>query len=123
MELVRWLRIQADRTLAVVLAVIGALMLLLGWIGLSTKVFPAEQISYLASGGLGGLFLLGTAAALWLSADLHDEWRVLDRADRHLEEIAGAWRAHGGPPVSGPGAPVSFTAVSLPSAELAGSER
>jgi hypothetical protein len=33
---------------------------------------------YIASGGLGGIFLLGLGSTLWLSADLRDEWRKLD---------------------------------------------
>ena len=137
MELLRWCRIQSDRVGAVLLAVAGGVALLLGWIGLSTKVFPAEQISLIASGGLGGLFLLGTAGILWLSADLHDEWRALDRVDRHLEEIADAWRRQGvdGANESGTGAdattapagdtapPVNLVAVPDRPAQLASRER
>jgi hypothetical protein len=33
---------------------------------------------------MAGLFLLGLAALLWLSADLRDEWRKLDAIDRRL---------------------------------------
>jgi hypothetical protein len=30
------------------------------------------------------MFLLGLGAMLWLSADLRDEWRKLDRIERRL---------------------------------------
>ena len=83
MEFLSWVRDQWDRVGAVVLVVIGALALLLGWIGISDAVLPSEQLPYLLSGGLVGVFLLGLGTTLWLSADLRDEWRKLDR----LEEL------------------------------------
>jgi hypothetical protein len=72
---------QWDRVSAMVAAGAGALLLLLGWFGVSKTSYPAEQIPYIASAGLGGLFLLGVAATLWISADLRDEWRKLDRIE------------------------------------------
>ena len=83
MELLSWVRDQWDRVGAVVLVVAGALALLFGWLGISDAVLPSEQLPYLLSGGLLGVFLLGLGATLWLSADLRDEWRKLDR----LEEL------------------------------------
>jgi hypothetical protein len=50
----------------------------------SDTAFPAEQIPYVVSGGLVGVFLLGLGAVLWLSADLRDEWRKLDAIERHM---------------------------------------
>jgi hypothetical protein len=38
----------------------------------------------LASGGLGGLFLVAVGVMLRLQADLHDEWRKLDRIEAAL---------------------------------------
>jgi hypothetical protein len=66
-----------DRALAWVAIGIGALVLLLGWLGVSGEVLPAGQIPYVISGGLGGLFLLGVGAVLLISADLRDEWSQL----------------------------------------------
>ena len=83
MEFLSWVRDQWDRVGAVVLVVAGALALLFGWLGISDAVLPSEQLPYLLSGGLVGVFLLGLGATLWLSADLRDEWRKLDR----LEEL------------------------------------
>jgi hypothetical protein len=63
-----------------------------GYIGVSGATLPTEQLPYLASAGLFGLFALGVAATLWLSADLRDEWRKLDdihhelRAQREEDE-------------------------------------
>lgn len=78
MDLYRWLRNQWDRTLAIVLGLAGLLAIYLGYRGVRDGIIPAEQIPYLASGGILGLFLLGAGATLWLSSDLRDEWRKLD---------------------------------------------
>ena len=99
MEFLRFCRTQWDRVGAALLAIGGLVALLIGWIGLSTKVFPAEQIPYLASGGLIGIFLLGAGGVLWLSADLQDEWRSLDSVDRSLGELVSLWQAE----TAGPG--------------------
>ena len=42
------------------------------------RYHPAEQIPYVISGGLTGIFALGVGVMLWLSADLRDNWRKLD---------------------------------------------
>ena len=80
-----YLRAQWDRALGAGLVLLGAVALLLGWIGVSGAVYPAQQLPYLVSGGLGGLFLLGLGATLWLSADLRDEWRHLDELEADVE--------------------------------------
>jgi hypothetical protein len=56
----------------------------LGYLGVSDSPYVAEQLSYIVSGGLGGLFLLGAGATLLILADLHDEWRKLDRVEAML---------------------------------------
>jgi hypothetical protein len=86
MGLGRWLKTQWDRALAIVLALGGLISCLLGWFGVSRSVLATEQIPYLASGGLIGLCLIGLGATLWLSADLRDEWRVLDGIRRDAAE-------------------------------------
>jgi len=83
-EIIRWVKNQADRSTAIALTVLGLLSLYLGWLGVSGHALPSEQIAYLASGGTLGLFLLGAAATLWLSADMRDEWRKLDEVAEQL---------------------------------------
>lgn len=77
-------RTQWDRLLGVASLVLGAVVLTVGWFGVSGTPFPAEQIPYIISAGLGGLFLLGCSAILLLSADLQDEWRKLDRIEQAI---------------------------------------
>jgi hypothetical protein len=85
MELFKWLRLQWDRVFGAAAVITGAVALLTGWSKVSATAYPAEQIPYLVSAGLGGLFLLGVGATLWHSADLRDEWRKLDRLEEKLD--------------------------------------
>jgi hypothetical protein len=97
MDLMIWIRNQWDRVGAWVLVALGGLSLILGWIGVSGTPYSFEQIPYVISGGLGGIFLLGVGAMLWISADLRDEWRKLD-------ELLELERSRGG---GGDSAPMS----------------
>jgi hypothetical protein len=74
-------REQWDRVAAGGCVAAGVVMLILGWVGVSGTAYTANQISYLASNGLGGLILLGLGAMLWLSAGLRQEWGDLDRIE------------------------------------------
>src|ERR1044072_9488766 len=87
MELFTWLRMQWDRVFGCAFVVTGAVALLTGWSKVSATPYPAEQIPYVVSAGLGGLFLLGVGATLWHSADLRDEWRKLDRLEEKLDAV------------------------------------
>lgn len=78
MELTRWVRAQWDRVGAWLLIVAGLVALIVGWWGVSHTAYLAEQMPYVVSAGLFGLFLLGLGATVWISADLRDEWRKLD---------------------------------------------
>lgn len=91
-DFLTWVRAEWERVAGFGLVVTGLVLLLVGWAGASGSTRSVDQISFLISGGLGGLFGLGAGATLILSADLHDEWRKLD-------EIAEAITALGGVPV------------------------
>jgi len=81
------LRSQWDRVAALTALLLGALALVNGWFGVSGASLSTEQMPYIVSGGLAGLFLLGIAVALWISADLRDEWHLLADLDERLESI------------------------------------
>jgi hypothetical protein len=85
-ELLKWMRLQWDRALALVAAVAGVVLLIVGWIDVSSTAYVAKQIPYVVSAGLGGIAALIIAGTLWLSADLRDEWRALDRIDDGQEQ-------------------------------------
>jgi hypothetical protein len=85
MEIGKWLRLEWDRALAFVLVAAGVAALVVGWVGVSGHAYAAAQLPYIISGGIGGIFLLGVGATLWLSADLRDEWRKLDRIEEAIQ--------------------------------------
>lgn len=95
-SLVEWARVQWDRALGALAVVVGAILLVVGWIKISDTGFVSEQLPYLASAGLGGVFLLGLGGMLWLSADLRDQWRELRGIRSRLDaepSAAGAMAA------------------------------
>jgi hypothetical protein len=108
-DLVTYARNQWDRIGAWVCVIGGAVCLIVGYLGVSGTLDTGKQLPYVVSGGMGGLFLLGLGAMLWLSADLRDEWRKLDAIDRHLLE-RGALPAPA--PVSLPAQPQAAEAAS-----------
>jgi hypothetical protein len=78
MDLKQWTRLHWDRIGAWTLAVVGVVVLLVGWKRVADTPFPAEQIPYLVSAGIGGGLMIVFGAALLISADLRDEWTKLD---------------------------------------------
>jgi hypothetical protein len=88
-DLMRWMRNQSDRAVAWALVALGAVCLLAGWVGASATAFPGEQIPYVVSGALAGIFFLGLGGVIWLSADLRDEWRELERLERAVAAAGG----------------------------------
>jgi hypothetical protein len=89
-DLLGWLRLQWDRAAAWACVLAGAITLFIGWLGVSDTAFTAKQLPYIAGCGLGGLFLLGTGAMLWLSADLRDEWRKLNHIETAIKDCTAA---------------------------------
>lgn len=85
------LKSQWDRAAAVVLTIAGSVCLIAGYAGVADSSLLAEQTRYIVSGGIGGIFLLGLGATLWISADLRDEWRKLDRIERALADGVLRW--------------------------------
>lgn len=81
MEFVKWCRLQWDRALAVAAIVAGVVLVFLGWVGVSDTPYIAKQVPFVVSYGIGGLVLIIIGATLWLSADMNDEWRTLDRLE------------------------------------------
>jgi hypothetical protein len=74
--------------LALVAGAAGAVALFVGYLGVSGTLDPGKQLPYLISGGVGGLFLLGVAAALLFSADLAALRTDIADLRRLVEDIA-----------------------------------
>jgi len=95
MDLKNLVKKQWDRSAGIVLSVIGVLALIKGWMGVRGTPVLAEQTRYIVSGGIGALVLLGLGATLWISADLRDEWRKLDRIEESLGDGVLRWAGNG----------------------------
>lgn len=121
MGFMTWIRTQWDRAAALGAVLIGLLAFLLGWRGVSGEAYVAKQLPYIVSGALFGIFMAGIASALWLSADLRDEWREL-RAVRHLLRDQNQRLLNGAPeeslPVQSYDAPVEVPQSSYVPAEV-----
>ena len=79
-----------DRAAALACVVVAVVVLVSGWVSLSAKSEAGDQIPYIMSGGIGGLFILWIGTTLWLSADLRDEWRKLDALDESVRQLSQA---------------------------------
>ena len=88
---------QWDRALALLAAAVGALALVLGWVGVSGVSLVTQQIPYLISGAVVGLVAFGVASTLWISADLRDEWAKLDDIYRAVTDRPPASVGHDRP--------------------------
>ena len=91
MNLMNLAKKQWDRTAGIVFTMIGLICLIGGWVGVRGTPILAEQTRYIVSGGIGAVIFLGLGATLWLSADLRDEWRKLDRIEQSLGNGVLRW--------------------------------
>jgi hypothetical protein len=83
----RWVADASRPWIGWILIVVGALLLLLGYLGVSREALPGKQIPYLVSGGIGGVFLAVIGAyVLGIQALRHDSGR-LDRLEGMVEEL------------------------------------
>lgn len=96
MDVLTVLKSQWDRIAAVACAIGGVVLLVVGYQGIADSPYVAEELAYLISGGLGGVFLLGIGATLYISADMHDEWRKLDRIEDAILSLRDSTAADGG---------------------------
>lgn len=65
----------------------GALLMLLGYLGVSREALPGKQIPYLVSGGIGGVFLAVLGAYFLGTQELRKDSGRLDRLERMVEEL------------------------------------
>lgn len=70
-----------------VLIALGAVFIILGWFGVSGEPDVARQLSYLASGGVGGLAAATVGIGLLISEDLRAERRRLGRIEAAVLDL------------------------------------
>jgi hypothetical protein len=89
----RFLRAEWDRVAGYGCLAAGLVVLVAGYAGVRRSADVIDEISYLVTGGLGAIFLLGVGATLLLSADLHDDFRKLHRVQEKLARVEELLRA------------------------------
>jgi hypothetical protein len=82
------LRALWDRIAAWAFVAGGILLVLDAGLHARDAVYVANSLSFLTSGGLGGLAALALGCTLLMSAGFHDEWRKLDRIEATLPRVA-----------------------------------
>ena len=65
----------------------AALLMLLGYFGVSREAIPAKQIPYLVSGGIGGVFLAVLGAYFLGTEEMRNDSGRLDRLEQMVEEL------------------------------------
>lgn len=99
-ELWRWIGEALRPWLGWILIAVGALLMLLGYLGVSREAIPAKQIPYLVSGGLGGIFVALLGAYFLGTQQLRNDSGRLDRLEQMVEELHGALLTRADAPVS-----------------------
>jgi hypothetical protein len=65
----------------------GLLALALGWLGIARTSKTHEQLSFLLSGGLGGIGLIGVGAVLLTSYEHYQDRFAIARLDQRLNRL------------------------------------
>ena len=83
----RWVGKATRPVVGWVLLGLGALFILIGWIGVSGTPILAKQIPYVVSGGIAGVFLAVAGAYFLGTEELRKDSGRLDRLERMVEEL------------------------------------
>lgn len=89
-ELWRWIGEALRPWVGWILIGFGALLMLLGYLGVSREAIPAKQLPYLVSGGLGGIFVALLGAYFLGTQQLRNDSGRLDRLEQMVEDLHGA---------------------------------
>jgi len=85
-----WLVAHRRVVVAVLCGVGGLVSLLLSWRGVANTVIVPDQLTYIASGGLLGLFLVAVAGMAYWGEQRQRELERLAGIERYLGAVAGA---------------------------------
>jgi hypothetical protein len=86
----RWASRATRPWLGWLLIAAGALLILLGYLGVSRESIVEKQLPYLISGGIGGVLLCVLGAYVLGTEELRKDSGRLDRLERMVEELHGA---------------------------------
>jgi hypothetical protein len=83
----RWVGKATRPVVGWVLLGLSALVILLGWYGVSGETDPAKQIPYVVSGGIFGVFLAVFGGYFLATEELRNDSGRLDRLERMVHEL------------------------------------
>ena len=83
----QWVSAAVRPWLGWILIGVGALLMLLGYLGVSREALPAKQIPYLVSGGIGGMFLAVLGAYVLGTQEIRNDSGRLDRIEQMVLEL------------------------------------
>ncbi len=86
-ELWQWVGAAVRPWLGWILIGAGALLMLLGYLGVSREAQPGKQIPYLVSGGIGGMFLAVLGAYFLGTQELRRDSGRLDRLEGMVTDL------------------------------------
>jgi hypothetical protein len=94
---------------------VGALFILVGYLGVSREAIVEKQVPYLVSGGIGGVLLCVVGAYFLGTEELRKDSGRLDRLERMVDELHAALLQRADAPArpssNGDGAPRPLVAV------------
>jgi hypothetical protein len=86
-DLWQWVGAAVRPWLGWILVAAGALLMLIGWFGVSREAQPGKQIPYLVSGGIGGMFLAVLGAYFLGTQEMRRDSGRLDRLEQMVQEL------------------------------------
>jgi hypothetical protein len=89
-ELWRWAGAAARPWAGWLFIAVGALFILVGYLGVSREAIVEKQVPYLLSGGIGGVLLCVVGAYFLGTEELRKDSGRLDRLERMVEELHAA---------------------------------
>jgi len=89
-ELWRWVRRAVRPYAGWIFMGLGAVLIVIGWFGVSREAIVGKQIPYLVSGGIGGVFLAVLGAYFLGTQELRSDSGRLDRLEHMVEDLHAA---------------------------------
>ncbi len=86
----RWIGKAVRPYVGWILVAAGAILMFVGYMGVSREALPGKQIPYLVSGGIGGIFLAVLGAYFLGTQEMRNDSGRLDRVERMVEELHAA---------------------------------
>ncbi len=115
----RWVGEAVRPWLGWILIAAAALLMLMGYLGVSRESLPAKQIPYLVSGGIGGILLAVIGAYFLGTQEMRNDSGRLDRLERMVEELHAALLTRAdAPPLTNGSSPTASPADAAPARKV-----